>query len=515
MVKYCEINLFYIVIFLSLPNYNKPLILKDMKKTSLLLILLVIAISFSANSQVFTTSYINDSVKIKEATNVQYYNYKIINYDSDGYWSNVSNQFINYNDTLQEIRSVELRNPRDYQIKYGNKFYLLNTAYHTEYDTNFMSYSVKDSITLIYYDIERGEEFLVNINDTLVDLNYRYVFLEQSKEIAIVSSPEIDIMDTNSLNNSNTIKITILDTLGNVLRYNKINRKSHEFSIEEQGNNILISSMYFSTSSNPANIYYIDKTSLELVDSINTLRNYLYLKTINDSIVCGITGLYGIYIDMYNTRNKTITNNYYNVISPSIDWSWNIENFFIDFKNSDSIFFACQLRDNNSSSSIYNSYGIEIFNFKLDGSLNYRYLFNNYQQGNVREIHGVTATNDYGLILDINSRVNDNTSNAWLLKYSPYGNGDSGINDIKPTNQSLVKVYPNPAKDYVNVDIECTNFRSSDIEILDMQGKIVKQAKLKGKQGNRVDVSSLSAGAYTYNVTLNGKTLSGKIIIGK
>lgn len=48
-----------------------------------------------------------------------------------------------------------------------------------------------------------------------------------------------------------------------------------------------------------------------------------------------------------------------------------------------------------------------------------------------------------------------------------------------------------------------------------MQGRIVKPAKLNAKQGNRVDVSSLSAGAYTYNVSLNGKTIRGKIIIGK
>ena len=59
------------------------------------------------------------------------------------------------------------------------------------------------------------------------------------------------------------------------------------------------------------------------------------------------------------------------------------------------------------------------------------------------------------------------------------------------------------------------DYKSRTTELIDMQGRIVKSAKLKAKQGNRIDVSSLSSGAYTYNVSLNGKTISGKIIIGK
>ncbi len=65
------------------------------------------------------------------------------------------------------------------------------------------------------------------------------------------------------------------------------------------------------------------------------------------------------------------------------------------------------------------------------------------------------------------------------------------------------------------MDIEATNFKKSEIELFDMQGKKVKKAKLNAKQGNRIDVSNLNSGAYTYNVMLNGKTISGKVIIGK
>ena len=86
---------------------------------------------------------------------------------------------------------------------------------------------------------------------------------------------------------------------------------------------------------------------------------------------------------------------------------------------------------------------------------------------------------------------------------------------IKSGDKESIKVYPNPAKDYIYVDIEASNFKSSDIELFDMQGRLVKKEKLKSKQGNRINVSNLNAGAYTYNVSVNGKTISGKVIIGK
>ena len=105
------------------------------------------------------------------------------------------------------------------------------------------------------------------------------------------------------------------------------------------------------------------------------------------------------------------------------------------------------------------------------------------------------------------------TSDCWILKFSP--NGLVGLTNIETGEKESVKVYPNPASDFILVDVECLNFKSSNIELFDMQGKLVKASRLNSQKGNIVDVSSLSSGAYTYNVTLNGKTLSGKIIIGK
>ena len=269
-----------------------------MKK--LLFVYLLCFATFTSKAQTFNQTYLSDSVQIKELSNKQGRNYKIINYDNDNYWSKAANNyFVNYNDSLEMMNVLEINN-RDYAFKFGNKLYLLNTAFHYDYDTSFNQIFITDSISFIYYDIVNRTESYVNIDDSFIYLNNRYLFFEQSKEIAIVSTPRIEMMDENSVLDSNSFKITILDTLGNVLRYNKIDKRLHQFSFEEQGDNILISGVAYGTNTTQLEykLYYINKNSLELVDSINVDKDYMYIKAINDSIICGINGIYGVNIDI-------------------------------------------------------------------------------------------------------------------------------------------------------------------------------------------------------------------------
>lgn len=474
----------------------------------IIIILSLILLSFGIKAQTFNQTYLSDSVQIKELSNKQGLNYKIKNYDNDSYWSKAANSiFINYNDSLEITNILEIPD-RDYMFKYGNKLYLLNTAFHYDYDTSFNQIFVVDSISFIYYNIENRTEHYININDSLIELNYSYMFLEQSKEIAIVSSPRIDMMDSNSVLNSTSFKITILDTLGNVLRYNKINRRLHQFSFEEQGNNIIISGEAYGTNSTQLDnkIYYINENSLDLVDSINTDKSYIYFKTINDSLICGITGLYTIYVDMYNTVSKTVISNNYFVSSPTIHWSnlyFSNTSLSIDFINEDSIFFVCQLRDANP----YNSREIEIFNFKRDGSLNYRYIFNDYQSNLQREINGITATREGGLIIDVMSIINYNFSNAWLLRYSHYGNLD--LLDIKKEDKYTIILYPNPTTDFINIvssdDIE-------EIKIYNFLSQNVYSKQYKGKD-IEINVSKFSKGNYIVDITTKKGNIRKKFIV--
>ena len=92
-------------------------------------------------------------------------------------------------------------------------------------------------------------------------------------------------------------------------------------------------------------------------------------------------------------------------------------------------------------------------------------------------------------------------------------NGYNSILNLETKEKVNINVYPNPAKDYINVDFDTKNFSKGEIHLFDMQGKLVKKAKLKTQKGNRVDISSLKAGSYSYNIILNGNAFGGMIII--
>ncbi len=82
--------------------------------------------------------------------------------------------------------------------------------------------------------------------------------------------------------------------------------------------------------------------------------------------------------------------------------------------------------------------------------------------------------------------------------------------EAKPSSLESVNIYPNPAKDYLNVELpkHIKNFR---LEIADMNGRLLSNHENE----TRVNVSGLSNGAYMVTVKADGKTAVRKIIIGK
>ncbi|MDR1792128.1 MAG: T9SS type A sorting domain-containing protein [Bacteroidales bacterium] len=84
---------------------------------------------------------------------------------------------------------------------------------------------------------------------------------------------------------------------------------------------------------------------------------------------------------------------------------------------------------------------------------------------------------------------------------------------------SALKVYPNPAKDYITVDYTLANSSAVVIEIIDVQGKIIT-SKVLGKQakGNHLttlDCSGLALGNYLVSIITGNTRQSAKVLILK
>lgn len=73
-----------------------------------------------------------------------------------------------------------------------------------------------------------------------------------------------------------------------------------------------------------------------------------------------------------------------------------------------------------------------------------------------------------------------------------------------------IKIYPNPAKDWLHIDAEQDNF---DVRISSASGSLVLQEKFAGARSGDMDISSLPAGLYIVEVISNKQTYTCKLTV--
>ena len=485
------------------------------------LIILVISIFFSNPliSQIFDTTYKDEKIKLKGILPNGIFNYISIVKDHDNRDNIISIEKKN-DDTIFRADILTFRVGDDLDLidtlsylvkigpkfKYNNKFWTVSLSSRSNSLGNYIGI---DSIFLISSDLNDSNRIsIVKLPDSLIESDKRILLFTKEKEFALLSLPHLSEADI--YQNLDRFRISIVDTLGNIVNSKVHYRplKSYVYSFEEHGDKFLFSK-YLNTSLDLANIYYIDKNSLEIIDSI-PYRMFPNTKSINDSIVIGLTGCQDLYLFITNTNTKTIDTITYNVgeIYESI---WPMTAKF-DYLRTDSIYLCYEV-------SSYDGSGfIEILNFGLGGEINFKYRFDDFMYQAPKQITGVKATDDGGVIFTVYlhnyyDRGVNYSSQSWLVKFMPYGLSE--LTNIETNEKASLKVYPNPARDFINVDIEADRFSSSEIELFDIQGRLVKKSKLNAQIGNRIDVSMLNPGAYTYRVVINGKGISGKVIIGE
>lgn len=87
----------------------------------------------------------------------------------------------------------------------------------------------------------------------------------------------------------------------------------------------------------------------------------------------------------------------------------------------------------------------------------------------------------------------------------------SQVLDIVWGNGGIVSVYPNPAKDILNIDIATEKVGTIEVKIMDMSGRIVKSVQMQsvnGMNAMKIDLTPLASGLYNIQVFENGQKLS-------
>ncbi len=78
-----------------------------------------------------------------------------------------------------------------------------------------------------------------------------------------------------------------------------------------------------------------------------------------------------------------------------------------------------------------------------------------------------------------------------------------------------IAVYPNPTSEFVYIDLDNVELKQSEINVVDMNGRVVIQSKQTLNSLNRLDVSHLENGIYFLSYEQNGMRYAGKFMVNK
>jgi len=171
--------------------------------------------------------------------------------------------------------------------------------------------------------------------------------------------------------------------------------------------------------------------------------------------------------------------------------SWVIQESNTTIKNFNDIFFINSLEGW--------AVGTAVLSHSVDsGSTWTEELANQTVEMELRAIYFTSANNGYVV------------GNYTVLKYGEL----SGIGEETKTLQC--NIFPNPAKD--KLQIKCPDFKTENgtIEILSLYGKeILIKEIVKGNENMEIDVNKLESGMYFCRVTVDNKSVTKKLIIQK
>ncbi len=93
-----------------------------------------------------------------------------------------------------------------------------------------------------------------------------------------------------------------------------------------------------------------------------------------------------------------------------------------------------------------------------------------------------------------------------------YFNTPVAITNVQPASAAGLSIYPNPAGDIVNIEVNMPQGNNAELTITNMLGQTVKQASLTGSS-IQFDMAGMPAGCYLVTCSQNGvKVAVGRLI---
>jgi hypothetical protein len=101
------------------------------------------------------------------------------------------------------------------------------------------------------------------------------------------------------------------------------------------------------------------------------------------------------------------------------------------------------------------------------------------------------------------------------LKVGEYAIGKKDVTSITqnvlPENSDFIQMYPNPAKNLINIQIK-KQYKNIDLLIMDITGKTIRHIILKSNE-NEIDISNLIKGQYFFVFNIDGYSKSKSVMV--
>jgi len=142
-----------------------------------------------------------------------------------------------------------------------------------------------------------------------------------------------------------------------------------------------------------------------------------------------------------------------------------------------------------------------VFSYKFINVYNYTY-----------SIENLIAPYDYDFKHMVTQYIlyDDWTGQGWGIEYSEEYNWFDTSTGLVSVNDPLIRIYPNPATDYININFSSPN-NGYIFELYDLGGRLLKSVQLKGDA--TIPSLGLESGMYLYHILLDEKRLTGKVIV--
>jgi len=219
--------------------------------------------------------------------------------------------------------------------------------------------------------------------------------------------------------------------------------------------------------------------------------------------------------DTWNPNGNGTTNTkefYTNYLSANYKDDGSIANHSVNANTNDEIF------GNTGTSSISDIYGGNMYPDEIaplgDASSILYYNQNTNKGAGVRSIKG-TAKIVY-LGFDPSMLSNEDVRNKIISNTYEWFMLDFGVNSIKNTN---IIIYPNPANDFVNIQLEANNNSKTTIELYNVLGSLLFYQEYTNTDNSNpslfINTTNLKNGVYIISVKDDENSMQKRLIINK